>query len=204
MFERFTKEARNVVVRAQEEARSLRHGWIGTEHLLLAALRAPGDPGVATLARLGVTADSCRSAVSGVVSARNGSLGPEDAEALRTLGIDLDQVARKAREAFGPGALEEPLNDPEAEGRSRNGPLGSLGGLGPLKGHIPFSARAKKAMEVTLREAVARNDRRIGVEHLMLALLSADDRITRAVFERLGIVPGDVRELVLADLRQAA
>src|SRR5436305_12488712 len=39
MFERFTERARQVVVLAQEEARSLRHNYIGTEHLLLGLLR---------------------------------------------------------------------------------------------------------------------------------------------------------------------
>ncbi|GAA2088255.1 Clp protease N-terminal domain-containing protein [Streptomyces albiaxialis] len=210
MFERFTKEARDTVRRAQEEARDLRHGWIGTEHLLLASLRRPEQPGVATLARLGVTATSCRGAVAGVVSARSGALGPEDAEALRAFGIDLDEVSRKAEENFGPGALHGPLDDPEP-GRRPRGVFGRRSrdgeddtGAGAVKGHIPFSPRAKKALELTLREAVARNDRRIGPEHLTLALLRSDDRITRAVFDRLGIAPKDVRELVLDDLRQAA
>ena len=35
MFERFTDRARRVVVLAQDEARSLNHNYIGTEHLLL-------------------------------------------------------------------------------------------------------------------------------------------------------------------------
>ncbi len=39
MFERFTERARQVVVLAQEEARSLKHNYIGTEHLLLGMLR---------------------------------------------------------------------------------------------------------------------------------------------------------------------
>lgn len=38
MFERFTGGARRVVVLAQEDARLLGHGYIGTEHLLLAVL----------------------------------------------------------------------------------------------------------------------------------------------------------------------
>jgi ATP-dependent Clp protease ATP-binding subunit ClpC len=42
MFERFTESARQVVVLAQEEARKLRHGYIGTEHLLLGLLRENG------------------------------------------------------------------------------------------------------------------------------------------------------------------
>jgi ATP-dependent Clp protease ATP-binding subunit ClpC len=42
MFERFTESARQVVVLAQEEARSLKHGYIGTEHLLLGLIRENG------------------------------------------------------------------------------------------------------------------------------------------------------------------
>ena len=42
MFERFTESARQVVILAQEEARKLRHGYIGTEHLLLGLLRENG------------------------------------------------------------------------------------------------------------------------------------------------------------------
>ena len=40
MFERFTASARQIVVRAQSEARELGHGFIGCEHLLLALLAA--------------------------------------------------------------------------------------------------------------------------------------------------------------------
>ena len=43
MFERFTTGAREVVVGAQTEARALGHGWIGTEHLLLAVAGRPDD-----------------------------------------------------------------------------------------------------------------------------------------------------------------
>ena len=45
MFERFTEEARQVVVRAQEEARGMKHSYIGTEHLLLGLIRE--DDGIA-------------------------------------------------------------------------------------------------------------------------------------------------------------
>ncbi|MBH1938320.1 hypothetical protein I5Q34_29375 [Streptomyces sp. AV19] len=55
MFERFTKEARVVVVVAQEEARLLNHPRIGAEHLLLAVATRGDAPGAGTLARLGIT-----------------------------------------------------------------------------------------------------------------------------------------------------
>jgi ATP-dependent Clp protease ATP-binding subunit ClpC len=42
MFERFTPSARQIVVLAQEEARGLKHGYIGTEHLLLGLISEDG------------------------------------------------------------------------------------------------------------------------------------------------------------------
>ena len=42
MFERFTDQARKVVVLAQEEARMLNHDHIGTEHILLGLIHEGG------------------------------------------------------------------------------------------------------------------------------------------------------------------
>ncbi|SCK40220.1 Clp protease N-terminal domain-containing protein [Streptomyces sp. WMMB 322] len=216
MFERFSRQARQVVVGAQEEARGLGHDWIGTEHLLLAALRLPEQPGAATLVRLGVSAESCRAAVASVVGGTgDDALGPQDAEALKAFGIDLDEIRRRAENAFGDGALDTPAHDPEARAprksrfsrRVRPGSGGSLGVPASVpgpSGHIRFTGRAKKALELSLREAIARRDRRIGVEHLVLALLRGDDRISQGMFRQLGVAPKEMRDLVLADLRPAA
>ncbi|WP_326690531.1 hypothetical protein OIE63_27570 [Streptomyces sp. NBC_01795] len=214
MFERFSKEARETVIHAQDEARSLGHRWIGTEHLLLAVLRRPDQPGAATLARIGVTAEACRAAVAGVVTGEDEPLGPQDAQALRALGIDLEEIRRRAEESFGQGALDAPLGDPGTNSRrtgrfgredttARSG-AGKRGGTGKASGHVPFAARAKKVLELALRESAARKDRRIGVEHVVLGLLRSQDNISLAVLERLGVDPDDMRELVLNDLRDAA
>ncbi|TML01453.1 MAG: Clp protease, partial [Actinobacteria bacterium] len=56
MFERFTDPARQVVVRAQEEARSLQHGYLGTEHLLLGLESDETGLAASVLARLGFDA----------------------------------------------------------------------------------------------------------------------------------------------------
>src|SRR5918994_2888960 len=56
MFERFTERARQVVVLAQEEARTLKHNYIGTEHILLGLLRE--NEGVAARILLDFDADS--------------------------------------------------------------------------------------------------------------------------------------------------
>lgn len=59
MFERFTSGARRVVVLAQAEARGLDHGYIGTEHLLLALVLDDGPAGIA-LRSLGLEIDATR------------------------------------------------------------------------------------------------------------------------------------------------
>ncbi|UNZ19451.1 Clp protease N-terminal domain-containing protein [Streptomyces sp. 891-h] len=197
MFERFSKEARDVVIRAQGEAGSLGHDRIGSEHLLLAALHHSEQPGAATLLRLGVTAASCRAAVAGVVTGAHEDLGPQDAEVLRALGIDLEEVRRRAEESFGEGALEGAPGPGHAERRRGKDTTA-------LIRHIPFAARGKTVLKQALREALARKDRRITVAHVVLGILHAEDNISCAVFSRLGIEPGAVRELVLDDLRAAA
>lgn len=203
MFERFTKPARNAVVQAQQEARDLRHDWVGTEHVLIALVRESDSAGVATLIRLGVEPDACREAVTAVVGRPDANFADDDAEALRAFGIELDEVRRRAERAFGKGALDTPTTggDPERSGRFRRRRLGPDD---RAPGHIPFAHRAKKALELALREAIARKDKHIGTEHIVLALLRSDDNITTAVFERLGLDPRATRAEVIADLREAA
>ena len=55
MFERFTDDAREAVTAAQSEAVALRHGWIGTEHVLLGLVRE--NQGVAARILLDLDAD---------------------------------------------------------------------------------------------------------------------------------------------------
>jgi ATPases with chaperone activity, ATP-binding subunit len=67
MFERFTERARQVVVLAQDEARRLRHNYIGTEHLLLGLLREEEGIAARVLASLGVTLEEVRGQVGRIV-----------------------------------------------------------------------------------------------------------------------------------------
>ena len=108
---------------------------------------AAGDGG--TLASLGVDPARLRAAVA--PQRRRGEL---DAAALATIGIDLDAVRKSVEEAFGPGALP---------GRRRCR-------RGRRAGHVPLSPRAKRALELSLREALAQGDRQIGPEHILLGL----------------------------------
>ena len=71
MFERFTEPARQVVVLAQDEARTLRHDAIGTEHMLLALLRVDGGMSVRVLTSLGLTSEKVRARVARTVGHGN-------------------------------------------------------------------------------------------------------------------------------------
>jgi hypothetical protein len=186
MFERFTDTARHVVAQAQEDARGLGHGYIGCEHLLLAAAAA-GEPASAVLRDQGVTPDRVkaeilRAAGRGQPTAPVGGL---DADALASIGIDLDVVRARIEAAFGPDALARAL--PVARRRRRpawgKGPLAGLTRrrrrgrarrnaplpAGPFRqlpasaglvpgAQIPFTPRAKKILALSLREAEALHD----------------------------------------------
>jgi ATP-dependent Clp protease ATP-binding subunit ClpA len=67
MFERFTERARQVVVLAQEEARMLRHNYVGTEHELLGLLREQEGLAARVLESLGVTIEGVRDQVRQIV-----------------------------------------------------------------------------------------------------------------------------------------
>ena len=193
MFERFTQDARRVVVGAQAEARGLGHGWIGTEHLLLAVLSDAGSPVAAALHGVGLTPDKVRAEV-------RRQLGPvDDGAALAGIGIDLDEVRRRVEDRFGPGALEGssgvPVRRRWSLRRRRSPASGRLPAPGP--GHIPFTRRAKKALELALREAMAAKSREIRTAHLVLGLMREDGLAARAV-TALGVPTETVRRTVLA------
>jgi hypothetical protein len=67
MFERFSKRARRVMVLAQEEARSLQHDYIGTEHVLIAILEEGDGVAAKVLANLNISAAAARATVLEVV-----------------------------------------------------------------------------------------------------------------------------------------
>src|ERR1039457_6100506 len=60
MFERFTNQSRYAIVAAQEEARSLDHDYIGSEHLLLGLLREDQGTSARALASAGITLEAGR------------------------------------------------------------------------------------------------------------------------------------------------
>jgi ATP-dependent Clp protease ATP-binding subunit ClpC len=145
MFERFTDQARRVVVLAQEEARDLGHGYIGTEHILL-----------------------------GLLAERDGVA----AQALTALGIGLDAARQQVQEIIGEGAPQP-------------------------SGHIPFTPRAKKVLELSLREAMHLGDDYIGSEHVLLGLIREGEGVGVQVLERLGATADQVRAQVLEAVHAA-
>src|SRR5438552_11606514 len=119
MFERFTERARQAVVMAQDEARLLRHNYLGTEHLLLGLLRE--EEGVA-------------------------------ARALESLHVTIEEVRAQVARIVGEG--EEATT-----------------------GQIPFTPRAKRVLELGLREALSLGHNYIGTEHLLLGLAREYDGV---------------------------
>jgi ATP-dependent Clp protease ATP-binding subunit ClpC len=67
MFERFTDRARRVIVFAQDEARMLNHGYIGTEHLLLGLIHEEEGLAARALKTLGVSLDETRQEVEEII-----------------------------------------------------------------------------------------------------------------------------------------
>jgi ATP-dependent Clp protease ATP-binding subunit ClpC len=144
MFERFTDRARNVVVLAQEEARLLKHNYIGTEHILLGLARE--SDGLA-------------------------------AKALEALGIGLEAVREQVV---------------EITGRGQKSP----------SGHIPFTPRAKKVLELSLREALQFGHNYIGTEHILLGLIREGDGVAAQVLVRLGGDLSAIRQQVIRLLKE--
>lgn len=180
MFERFTDKARRAVVIAQEEARDRKADEIRTEHLLAALFVGPDNMAVQVLERFGVERDIVRAEIDRL---RRPGRAPLDAEALSTLGIDLDEVRRQVEEAFGPGALD----------RTR----AALGGKGPRHfGHIPFEHAAKKVFELALREALNLKHDWIGTEHLLLGLLHTETGAGHHILTGRGVTLAAARTAV--------
>nr|MDP9461985.1 Clp protease [Actinomycetota bacterium] len=160
----------------QAEAAALHHPRIGTEHLLL-GLVGLATPTSAVLARHGLTRDAVSESVTVLVDEL-------DAEALTTLGIDLDAVREREESAFGPGALEDPAR--------RRGATAT--------GHVPFDSRAKKVLELSLREALALKHRHLSDGHILLGLLRDGEGLAMKVLSDRGVDPVVLRRDVTATL----
>jgi ATP-dependent Clp protease ATP-binding subunit ClpA len=184
MHERLTGDARQVVVRASEQARRLGHGFIGGEHLLYGLACAGGEVGAVLRAR-GVTPERVEAAfvrLIGPGNAAGGSLlGPLDRDALTAIGIDLDTVRERIEAAFGPDALAPDAPAARRRRRSRPGP-----GPGRVTGPIPLTRRARKCLERSQRAAQTRSGGHLGAEHIALALLAMDNGVPHRILSVIG------------------
>src|SRR5579863_2146556 len=143
MFERFTDRARRVLVLAQEESRLLNHGFIGTEHILLALFDEPEEVAAMALARLDLTAEAVRERV------------------VELLGVT---------------------------GMTQTGAP-------------PFTPRAKKVLELALREALQLGHNFIGTEHILLGLVREGEGVAAKVLVGLGADLHRVRHTVFVVLQ---
>ena len=94
------------------------------------------------------------------------------ARALESLGITLNSVREQVQDIIGPGA---------------NAP----------SGHIPFPPRAKKVLELSMREAIQLNHGYIGTEHILLGMVRANEGVANQVLAKLGVEPAAVRQAVM-------
>ena len=234
MFERFTDDARQVVVQAQAAARRLGHDFIGCEHLLLAAA-STGTPASLVLRDQGVSPERIEKEILHILGPGRTTdlLGGLDREALASIGIELDVVRTRLEAAFGPDALARAVPAGRRNSRPawRKGPVAELmrrrrrrrargrGALPPVParrghappfqgagpgGHIPFTPRAKKSLERSLREAVALKDNHIGVQHLALALLTMNEGTVPVILSALGASNTALRAAILDRYRKAS
>ncbi len=161
MFERFTTDARRVITRALEVSTELRHDYLGTEHLLIAVAETGATIPTRALEACGFDPTRAREELERIAQpCPDDDLGDADAAALRSIGVDLDEVRRRTEEVFGPGALARRRR---WHGLRRSRVCG-----------LPFTPKAKQAIELALREAVRREDRWIGPGHVLLGLLRLD------------------------------
>jgi ATP-dependent Clp protease ATP-binding subunit ClpA len=202
MFERFTADARAVVVTAQGEARRLGHNFIGTEHTLLGLLEVTDSAVARALADDGVDVEFVRGDIVRRIGPHppevsNAAIEQEDAEALKAIGIDLDAVRNAIEATFGEGALRLP---PENAPRKR----GLFSRSYANGGHIPFTNRNKKVLELSLREAVRLEQKFIAPEHIMLGLLREGHGLAVQILTGKGVDLGEVRSEMTTALRARA
>jgi ATP-dependent Clp protease ATP-binding subunit ClpA len=202
----FAEPVRRVVVLAQVEARSLRHNYIGTEHLLLGLLAQDEGPAVEVLRSFGVERERTRAQVIEILG-----MGPPeglDPAALETIGIDLDEVRRRVEEAFGPGALER-TRAARTRRRVRSGARRRPWSRRPhfrdctmpvLPGGMCFTPRVKKVLELSLREARHLGHDSPGPGHLLLGLLREGEGVAALILSRSGIDFARARALVVEAL----
>ncbi|MEU5838052.1 Clp protease N-terminal domain-containing protein [Streptomyces diacarni] len=174
MFEYFTDRAKQALVLSQDEALTLGHDFIGTEHLLLGLIGTDQSTAGDVLREQGVELARAREETVRVLEAAGvAATGGQPAkDALSSLGIDVEEVKRQADNSFGAGTFQYP--------------------------RPAYTSDAKKALEQTLTEARALGRERFGTEHVLLGMLTAGQGRGLEVLAACDVDPGGLREAVLA------
>jgi len=178
MFERFTRNARAVVVGAQQAAARAGAREVRPAHLLESLAATDSTLAMRVLADLGAVGEEVRRVVRGLTRRYADGLDAEDAEALKLLGIDLDDVISR---------IDRDLD---------------AGGLLP-QGRTRFARESKKVLELSLREAIALGDAFIGTEHVLLGLVRQGDHVVLETLKAFDLAPDDVRRAVAEADRRA-
>ncbi len=181
MFERFTRETRLLVMGAVDEASSLQHRRAGTGHILVAMIADTGGPTSSVLGPVVPSIDAARAALREVSGPSDAGFDDLDAEALRRLGIDLEEIRNSAETAFGSGALDR-------TGKKR-----------PVR---RLTDAARQATFLAFKEAKQLRHRRLDTRHLLLALLDQPGpTAAQLVLDRLGADRDALRYDLVAALR---
>ena len=208
MFERFTRDARAVVISTQDLCHGMGADEVRPVHLLL-ALTEEANGVSHLLATHGLTTDAVAECLGAAPPARPPALDDDDAAALRALGIDLDAVREAVERQFGEGALDEPAQSVSRGGTPAAPPPEHDDGWaarGQFRrgGHIRFAGGSKKVLELSLREAIRAGAREIRTEHIALGLLRSDDEALTLLMRALGVDVPAVRADLEARGRRTA
>lgn len=182
---RFGHQVRTVVLDAQSWTRILGHRNTGSYHLLLAIARYGNPVTTEALREHGIDDAQLISLAQQEAGLAFGQLSAADAQALRSLGIDISNVADAAQHT-----CEANLTRPYGATR---------------KSWVPrFGRDAKAALEQSLNEARELGSSSIDPAHLLLALLDRGQIESRRLLERAGGAPDEIRLRLLQRLRMAA
>jgi ATP-dependent Clp protease ATP-binding subunit ClpA len=195
MLERFTPAAREAVFRARDEAKQLHHPMVESAHLLLALL----DPGTgvayAVLHEAGLDLDAARAEVARLAGAPEKILDEGDAEALRSVGIDLDAVQAMLAEHFGTDALDPDPPEPPRRSLRRRQPATARG---------RYTPEGRKVLALAVREARHLGASEIGSEHLLLGLVRDGRGTAATVLTSTGSTLDELRAATMARVGKAA
>ena len=192
MFDRCDPDVTTVLETAFEEARRLGHNYLGTEHLLLSLVRhrALLPESVA----MSLPEDAA--AVSAALDATAAPAAP-DAELLKVVGIDVDEVRSAVRRTFGDDALDRlgqrRVHQPWQPWRRPTRRCFSL-----LAGVMSVAPRVKQALERGLLDAHRRHRDVIDPAALLLGMLEIEGAMSSELLRRSGVDVDRLRRLLLS------